>query len=93
MVSCSIESLETYLLVQWLRIHLPNSGDVGLIPGGRTKIPHIAGQLRPCIATGEVHRPQLRRLPSTLQERASTAKIRNKSLVFLFLKKRYILQN
>ena len=30
-----------------------NAGDVGLIPGGGTKIPHAAGQLSPCATTRE----------------------------------------
>ena len=30
-----------------------NAGDVGLIPGWGTKIPHAAGQLSPCAATRE----------------------------------------
>ena len=28
-----------------------NAGDVGLIPGQGTKIPHAAGQLSPCATT------------------------------------------
>ena len=30
-----------------------NAGDVGSIPGRRTKIPHAAGQLSPHVATTE----------------------------------------
>ena len=40
-------------MVQWLRIHLPMQGDVGLIPGWRTKILHAKGQLNLCAATTE----------------------------------------
>ena len=29
-------------MVQWLRLHAANAGDVGLIPGQGTKIPHVA---------------------------------------------------
>ena len=32
----------TSLAVQWLRLHTPNAGGTGLIPGWRTKIPHAA---------------------------------------------------
>ena len=35
--------LGTSLLIQWLRICLPNAGNVGLVSGG-TKIPHATGQ-------------------------------------------------
>ena len=31
------------LSVQWLRVHLPNEGVVGSIPGQGTKIPHVNG--------------------------------------------------
>ena len=31
---------ETYLAVQWFRLHAPNAGSVGLIPGQQTKILH-----------------------------------------------------
>ena len=37
-----IHSLETSLVVQWLRLHAPNVGDMGLIPGWGTKILHAA---------------------------------------------------
>ena len=30
----------TSLVVQWLRLHGPNAGGTGLIPGRVTKIPH-----------------------------------------------------
>ena len=30
----------TSLVVQWLRLHNPNVGRLGLIPGWETKIPH-----------------------------------------------------
>ena len=37
---------EASLVVQGLRIHLPsNAGDMGLIPGQETKVPHAVGQL------------------------------------------------
>ena len=29
-------------MIQWLRIHIPNAGGTGLIPGWETKIPHSA---------------------------------------------------
>ena len=32
----------TSLAVQWLTLHVSNAGDVGLIPGWRTKMPHAA---------------------------------------------------
>ena len=34
-------------MVQWLRSHTSNAGDAGLIPGGRTKIPHAMLAVRP----------------------------------------------
>ena len=37
----------TTLVVQWLRLHAPNAGDTGSIPGWGTKIPHAAEQLGP----------------------------------------------
>ena len=45
-----------------------NAGDMGLIPGGGTKIPHAVGQLSPRAATTEptrsgAHAPQLARSP------------------------------
>ena len=33
---------KTFLVVQCLRLHTSNTGDVGSIPGWRTKIPHAA---------------------------------------------------
>ena len=40
---------EVFLVVQWLRIHLPSkAGDTGLIPGQETKIPHAMRQLNSC---------------------------------------------
>ena len=35
-----------------------NAGDMGLIPGWGTKIPHAAGQLSPHATTREAHMPQ-----------------------------------
>ena len=32
-------------VVQWLRLHASNAWDPSLISGGRTKVPHAAGQL------------------------------------------------
>ena len=32
--------LQTSLMVQWLRLHAPNAGGIGLIPGQGTKTPH-----------------------------------------------------
>ena len=37
-----IAALGTSLAVQWLRLHAPNAGDTGLIPGRGTKMPHAA---------------------------------------------------
>ena len=34
-----------------------NAGDVGLIPGGGTKIPHAAGQLSPSATNYRAHSP------------------------------------
>ena len=33
---------ETYLVVQWLGIHVSNAGDAGSIPGQRTEFPCTA---------------------------------------------------
>ena len=33
----------TSLAVQWLRVHLPNAGGTGSIPGQGAKIPHASG--------------------------------------------------
>ena len=30
-------------MVQWLRLHAPNAGGMGLIPGRGTKIPYVVG--------------------------------------------------
>ena len=57
--------------------NLPSSaGDTGLIPGGRTKIPHSVGQLSPWATTeeamaqlGKVHMLQQR--TSALQQRST----------------------
>ena len=35
-------TIGTSLKVQWLRLHASSAGGVGLIPGGRTKIPHAS---------------------------------------------------
>ena len=35
--------METSLVVQWLRLCASTAGDVGLIPGWGTKIPHAIG--------------------------------------------------
>ena len=37
----------TSLAVQWLRIHTPDVGGTGSIPGQGIKIPHAAGHLSP----------------------------------------------
>ena len=34
--------LRTSLVVQWLRLHAPNAGDLGSIPGQGTRFPHAA---------------------------------------------------
>ena len=34
----------TFLVVQWLRLHVSTSGGMGLIPGWGTKITHAAGR-------------------------------------------------
>ena len=33
-----MEACRTSLAVQWLRLHAPNAADVGLVPGGGTRI-------------------------------------------------------
>ena len=48
---------------------LPNAGDMGLIPGGGTKIPHVTGQLSLPTTTREAH---------ALQQRPSIANTKNK---------------
>ena len=35
-----VEETDPSLVVQWLRLCTPNSGDVGLTPGRGTEIPH-----------------------------------------------------
>ena len=35
--------LGTSLLVQWLRLHTSSAGNIGSIPGQRTKIPYASG--------------------------------------------------
>ena len=35
-----------------------NAGDMGLIPGQETKIPHVVGHLGPCATTREARGPQ-----------------------------------
>ena len=50
---CKMEEMGTSLVGQWLRIHLPMQGDMGSIPGWRTKIPHAEGQLSPHSTTRE----------------------------------------
>ena len=37
-----------------------NAGDAGSIPGQGTKIPHVVGQLGPCVTTTELARPNER---------------------------------
>ena len=50
---CKMEEMGTSLVGQWLRIHLPMQGNMGSIPGWRTKIPHAEGQLSPHSTTRE----------------------------------------
>ena len=57
----SIKLLETFYIFkkERKRESLPtNAGDVDLIPGLGTKIPHSAGQLNPCAITTEAHMPR-----------------------------------
>ena len=35
-----MKELKTSLVVQWLRFHIPNAGDVGSIPSWKTKSSH-----------------------------------------------------
>ena len=45
-----------------------NAGDMGLIPGQGTKIPHAEGQLSPCATTTELTRLNERaRMPQTTE--------------------------
>ena len=39
----------TSLVVQWLRLHVPNAGGLGFIPGWGTKIPHSATKDPECL--------------------------------------------
>ncbi|TEA29203.1 hypothetical protein DBR06_SOUSAS14810008, partial [Sousa chinensis] len=50
------------LVAQWLRLHTPNAGDLGLIPGQGTRS-HML-QL-------SVFMPQLRSLPATTKTRCN----------------------
>ena len=59
------DNVGTFLVVQWLRICLAMQGDLGLIPGWGTKIPHATEQLSPCVATIE---PTCSRLHATPRE-------------------------
>ena len=59
----------TFLVAQWLRLHVSNAGDAGLIPGRETKIPHAVEQLSPRTTSGE---PVCSRA-CALQQRPSTA--------------------
>ena len=36
--TCGIWISRTSLVVQWLRLHVSNAGDMGLIPGWKTKM-------------------------------------------------------
>lgn len=47
----------TWYMVQWLRIHLLNEGDMGSVSGQETEIPHAMRQLSPCAATTEPTHP------------------------------------
>ena len=51
--------LETSLVVQWLRLHAPNAGSLGLIPGQGTRS-HMM-QLRVCMLQLEEARMQQQR--------------------------------
>ena len=53
-----------------------NAGDVGLIPGGGTKIPHAAGQLSPQATITEpsrsgAHGPQLKSTQAAMKTQRS----------------------
>ena len=53
-----------------------NAGDVGLIPGWGTKIPHAAGQLSPHAATTELARLNERaRVPQTTEPTCPGARV------------------
>ena len=49
----SRNSCRDSLVVQWLRIYLLMQGDVGLIPGQGTKIPHALETMSPQASTRE----------------------------------------
>ena len=49
----STHSLGISLVVQGLRLHLPMTGGVGVIPDQGAKILHAEGQLSPCAPTTE----------------------------------------
>ena len=51
----------TPLVVQWLRLHAPNAGDLGLSPGWGT-ISHI-GQLKILHATAEKEKKRKKKIP------------------------------
>ena len=73
--------IETSLVVQWIRLHAPNTGDPGSIPGQGT---------RPCklplkslhAATSESACHSEDRRPHVLQLRPSTAKYTDKNKYF-----------
>ena len=48
----------TSLAVQWLILHVPNAGGVGLIPGQGTKIPHVAQCLENKQTTTKKEKPR-----------------------------------
>ena len=54
-----IKTARTSLVVQWLRICLPMTGDVGSIPGQGAQIPQDTRQLIPFTITTDAHMPQL----------------------------------
>ena len=50
----------TSLVVQWLRLHAPNAGGPGSIPGQGTKIPQLSLRATTTeLAHSRVHVPQL----------------------------------
>ena len=51
-----LEQWGTSLVVQWFGPP-SNAGDMGSIPGWRTKIPHASGQLSPQVTTARAHIP------------------------------------
>ena len=42
-MAMDIQVQVTFLMVQWLRLHTPKAGALGLIPG-QSQIPHIANK-------------------------------------------------